>query len=82
MAAARSQGFDATARAWCDALLDGYVQEGGSQAVEATPAYVSRTFLEVLFYRLVVRPVADGSFAAQWLDECDAWLDQCPQAVT
>ena len=75
MSAARAGRFEPAARRWTDALLDGYLAAGGSrEAVDGTPAYVARTFLEVLFYRLLVRPVADTSFAEGWLDECEGWL--------
>lgn len=77
MSAASRRSFDDDAHAWALALVDGYLAEGGSPAAVATaPAYVARTFLEVLFYRLVVRPVPAGSFAAAWLDACAGWLDR------
>ena len=38
--------------------------------------HVARTFLEVLFYRLVVRPVRDPSFAPAWVEACAGWLDR------
>ncbi len=77
MAAASRKSFDDESHAWAMSLVDGYLAAGGSpDAVAAAPAYVARTFLEVLFYRLVVRPVADASFAAPWLDTCAGWLDR------
>jgi hypothetical protein len=77
MSAAARKSFDDDAHAWALALVDGYLAEGGSpEAVASVPAYVARTFLEVLFYRLVVRPVPDISFAAAWLDTCAGWLDR------
>jgi hypothetical protein len=56
---------------WVEAFLEGYSAAGGDEgAVRSVPAYVARTFAEVLFYRLVVRPVRDSSFVPDWLD---AW---------
>lgn len=82
MAASAGHPFEGPARDWAFALLDGYVAAGGSaEAVEAAPAYVARTFLEVLFYRLVVRPVRDDSFAADWVAECSSWLERCAPSV-
>jgi hypothetical protein len=77
MAAAAGHASDGPARAWATALIDGYLGAGGAaSAVAATPAYVARTFLEVLFYRLVVRPVRDPSFAPAWVDACAGWLER------
>lgn len=82
MAASAGHPFEGPARDWAFALLDGYLAAGGStEAVEAAPAYVARTFLEVLFYRLVVRPMRDDSFAAAWVDECAAWLERSAAVV-
>jgi hypothetical protein len=51
--------------------------------VEAdVPAYVARTFSEVLFYRLVVRPVADFAFVPDWLDAWERALEQSETAVS
>jgi hypothetical protein len=59
------------ASSWVAAFLDEYVAGGGSPgAVQSTPGYVARTFAEVLYYRVVVRPVPDASFVPTWLD---AW---------
>jgi tRNA A-37 threonylcarbamoyl transferase component Bud32 len=59
------------ASSWVAAFLDEYVAGGGSpEAVQSTPGYVARTFAEVLYYRVVVRPVPDASFVPTWLD---AW---------
>jgi hypothetical protein len=56
---------------WVDTFLEDYSAAGGDEgAVRSVPAYVARTFAEVLFYRLVVRPVRDSSFVPDWLD---AW---------
>ncbi|AOT04832.1 phosphotransferase [Arthrobacter sp. U41] len=67
MGAARHGGLDAAAP-WVEAFLDGYADAGGgADAVRSAPAYVARTFAEVLFYRLVVRPVGNASFVPDWL---------------
>lgn len=77
MAAAAGHPFDGAAADWADAMLEGYLAAGGCpRAVQAAPAYVARTFLEVLFYRLVVRPVRDDSFAADWVAAAESWLDR------
>ena len=56
---------------WVASFLDEYVASGGSPgAVQSTPGYVARTFAEVLYYRVVVRPVPEQSFVPTWLD---AW---------
>jgi len=68
---ASRHGSLAAAESWVEAFLGGYTAAGGDRAaVAAAPAYVARTFAEVLFYRLVVRPVSDPSFVPAWLD---AW---------
>jgi tRNA A-37 threonylcarbamoyl transferase component Bud32 len=64
------------AASWVDAFLHGYAAAGGDgRAVAAAPAYVARTFAEVLFYRLVVRPMPDRSFVPAWLDAWEHCLD-------
>jgi hypothetical protein len=64
-------GAGAVTTGWIEAFLDGYVAGGGSPAaVTATPSYVARTYAEVLFYRLVVRPMDSIGFVPGWLD---AW---------
>ncbi|MGY1638544.1 phosphotransferase [Geodermatophilus sp. SYSU D00742] len=75
MAAAR-HGDLACARSWVAAFARGYTGNGGDpDAVRAAPAYVARTFAEVLFYRLVVRPVGDTAFVPDWLDAWAAAVD-------
>ena len=55
---ASRHGHLAAAAPWVEAFLRGYTDGGGDAgAVRSAPAYVARTFAEVLFYRLVVRPV-------------------------
>lgn len=68
---ASRHGNLAAAAPWVDRFLEDYSAAGGDDgAVRSVPAYVARTFAEVLFYRLVVRPVPDPSFVPDWLD---AW---------
>jgi tRNA A-37 threonylcarbamoyl transferase component Bud32 len=75
MGASRHGSLDA-ATPWVDALVRGYTTAGGDRAaVAAAPAYVGRTFAEVLFYRLVVRPMRDWSFVPAWLDHWGAAVD-------
>ena len=70
MGASRHGAIEAL-RPWTDTFLQAYVAAGGDEAaVAVTPVYVGRTFAEVLFYRLVVRPVPDRSFVPAWLE---AW---------
>lgn len=74
MSGARHGAAAATTR-WIEAFLDEYVAAGGSPAaVAATPPYVARTYAEVLFYRLVVRPMDDRSSVAAWLDAWESSL--------
>jgi hypothetical protein len=61
---------------WVEAFLDGYAESGGdAAAVRSAPAYVARTFAEVLVYRLVVRPVRNPSFVPGWLDAWEAAVE-------
>ena len=74
---ASRHGTIAAAASWVDAFVPAYLEAGGDPGVEAdVPAYVARTFSEVLFYRLVVRPVDDFSFVPEWLDEWERTLEQ------
>lgn len=61
-------------RAWNAAFLAGYGQVGVGTMPAGLSAYVARTLVEVLYYKLVVKPVADASFVPVWLDELDAAL--------
>ena len=73
---ASRHGHLGAAASWVDAFLLGYTAAGGDgSAVAAAPAYVARTFAEVLFYRLVVRPMPDRSFVPEWLDAWEQSLD-------
>jgi aminoglycoside phosphotransferase (APT) family kinase protein len=79
MAASRHGDLRAAAP-WVEAFLDGYADGGGDAgAVRSAPAYVARTFAEVLFYRLVVRPVEDTSFVPAWLDAWAAAVDDAAE---
>jgi tRNA A-37 threonylcarbamoyl transferase component Bud32 len=75
MGASRHGHLGATG-AWVEAFLHGYTAAGGDAgAVRCAPAYVARTFAEVLFYRLVVRPVGSTSFVPEWLDAWEAAIE-------
>ena len=67
----RTGSFDRIAP-WNDAFLRAYTRRRGD-GLELLPAYLARTFLEILYYKLVVKPVADPSFAPAWLAQCDEW---------
>jgi tRNA A-37 threonylcarbamoyl transferase component Bud32 len=73
---ASRHGALAALRPWTETFLQAYVAAGGSAAaLDLTPVYVGRTFAEVLFYRLVVRPVPDRSFIPAWLAAWQESLD-------
>jgi tRNA A-37 threonylcarbamoyl transferase component Bud32 len=81
MGASRHGSLTAAA-SWAEALVRGYTAGGGDQAaVAAVPVYVARTFAEVLFYRLVVRPVPDWSFVPAWLDAWEGALGTSPRGA-
>jgi hypothetical protein len=77
MSYVRTGSFEAI-EPWNAAFLGEYERLMGSAALPALPAFIARTFLEVLYYKLVVRPVKDAYFLAPWLDECERWLDHPP----
>lgn len=82
MAAAFGQAFNGPIASWEKELTEGYLAEGGSpEALAGVPAYVARTFLEVLYYRLVVRPMKDVSFAQAWLAVARDWVERTPAAA-
>jgi hypothetical protein len=60
---------------WNQAFLAGYGGAAGP-GVELLPAYLARTFLEILYYKLVVKPVADPGFAPAWLAQCEEWTSR------
>ena len=57
------------------ALKKGFLYVASGPLVRSTPGYVARTFAEVLFYRLVVRPVGTEAFVPAWLDAWERHLD-------
>lgn len=60
---------------WNDAFLEEYIGAGPDGALTGLPAAVVWSMLEILYYKLVVRPVRDASFLGDWLDECDRCLE-------
>lgn len=60
---------------WNDAFLEEYTAAGPNGALTGLPTAVLWSMLEILYYKLVVRPVRDASFLADWLDECDRCLE-------
>jgi hypothetical protein len=82
MAASRHGALDAAA-CWVEAFTSAYRQAGGAADVDRdVPAYIARTFSEVLFYRLVVRPVDDQAFVPAWLDAWERALEQTETEVS
>ncbi len=71
----RSGSFEAIA-AWNAVFLDEYARHAGPWALAALPVFIARTFLEVFYYKLFVRPVKDLSFVPAWLDECERWVER------
>jgi len=65
---------------WNEAFLEAY-SETRRAGLETLPAYLARTFLEILYYKLVVKPVSDPSFAAAWLDRCEQWADEAERPL-
>jgi len=73
---ASRHGCLGAAASWVEAFLHGYADAGGApDATRSASAYVARTFAEVLFYRLVVRPVGSTSFVPEWLDAWEAAVE-------
>jgi hypothetical protein len=56
---------------WNDAFLTGYAETAPAGWEAGLPPYVARTLLEVLYYKLVVKPVKDPSFVPLWLDQLE-----------
>jgi aminoglycoside phosphotransferase (APT) family kinase protein len=77
MAAART-GSLSTTRAWNDAFLDEYRRHAPPEALVALNVFTARSLLEILYYRLVVRPVRDPGFVPAWVDECERCLEATP----
>jgi aminoglycoside phosphotransferase (APT) family kinase protein len=59
---------------WVEAFADAYATRSGAAVPATLPFFVVRTFLEILYYKLFVRPVKDASFVPVWLDESERWL--------
>lgn len=74
MSYVRTGSFDAV-RPWVSGFLDGYREQVPAGAEAGLQAYVVRTFLEVLYYRLCVRPMPDTSFAPAWVAACEGQLN-------
>ena len=62
-------------RPWVGTFVEEYASRSDPAALRNLPSFVARTFLEVLYYKLFVRPVKDPAFAPLWLDEGERWLD-------
>ena len=75
MSFSRTGSFDAIA-GWNEAFLDGYRRHCAVDVEDVLPAYIARTFLEILYYKLVVKPVKDPAFVPLWLDECERWIGE------
>ncbi len=65
-------GSFARIASWNDAFLEAY-GDTRRAGLDLLPVYLARTFLEILYYKLVVKPVADPSFMSAWLDQCEQW---------
>ncbi|MGH9001283.1 MAG: phosphotransferase family protein [Acidimicrobiia bacterium] len=61
-------------RRWNDAFLGGYAETASATEPAGLGPYVARTLLEILYYKLVVKPVSDASFVPTWLDQIDEAL--------
>ena len=75
MAYTASLHFHASAN-WNAEFVDSYVAAGQPPDPGALGAYIGIAFLEVLFYRLVVRPVADHAFFREWLAQCERLISE------
>lgn len=73
MAYAKLGSFEPGTR-WNDAFVAGYSETGPAGWEAGLPPYVARTLLEVLYYKLVVKPVSDPSFVPLWLDQLEDTL--------
>lgn len=56
---------------WNTAFLDGYTNETQSPDSALLHSYIVSALLEILFYKLCVRPSADYSFLPGWLAFCE-----------
>lgn len=73
MSYVRTGSFDAIAE-WNQGFLEAYTPLAPPGARFGLAASTVRSMLEILYYKLVVRPVRDASFLGAWLDECERCL--------
>jgi hypothetical protein len=73
MSYVRTGGFDVI-KAWNDGFLEEYNRASAPKVLRGLPFFIARTFVEVLYYKLFVRPVKDPYFVPHWLEECERWL--------
>lgn len=77
MSYARDRTFETT-KIWNAEFLRAYQAEGLKLSTSALAAFMGLAFLEVLNYRLCVRPVPERGFVPEWLSACERWLsDPC-----
>lgn len=62
------------ARAWNAAFLEGYARNAQSPHPTLLCSYIVSALLEVLFYKLCVRPMTDLTFVGDWLGVCEKLL--------
>lgn len=67
-------GSFAAIEEWNRIFLEAYALNAPAHALCGLAVATVRSMLEILYYKLVVRPVRDASFLAAWLDECDRCL--------
>lgn len=67
-------GTFAAVAPWNEAFLDGYGDDAPTGWDLGLAPYVARTILEVLYYKVVVKPVRDPSFVPAWLDALESTL--------
>ena len=70
MSFVRTDSFGAI-RAWITPFLKTYEAGAPEDALEDLAAFFTISMLEILYYRLVVKPVRDPSFVEAWLDEAE-----------
>ncbi|MDC0742363.1 phosphotransferase family protein [Polyangium mundeleinium] len=79
MSYARTGSFEAITP-FRTTFVDTYASLGHAEGLSSLSTFVPRAFLEILHYRLLVRPVPDPSFVPAWLDECERMQDQSGDA--
>jgi hypothetical protein len=75
MAYTASMHFRASAT-WNAEFMDSYLVAGQTPDPAILGAHLGIAFLEVLFYRLIVRPVADHAFFRDWLAQCERLISE------